>query len=222
MIFDDKHVKIHGGIVVWEGIKVPEQGQNGELKRNLKIVVNPNCPDLQDMENLANNTLQFSKFRGVLPAGGRMPIGRATADEFNGMFPGWVVLSCNTQRMPDVYDENGQKLDPMQYSPMLFTGQQVDVLVHCYEYDNKNKGIATGLDAFSIIVSANAQQLHFGNSGISTEGAFGGQPQPQGGQPQQQQQFGGQPQPQGGQPQPQQPQQYGGQPQQAQDFLPQQ
>ena len=210
MIFDDKHVKIHGAFIVWDGITRPEQGHDGKPKYSLKVVVNPNNPDLADMNNLANATLQTSKFRGQLPAGGRMPIGQARQDEFNGMYPGWVVLGCNTQRLPDVYDENGGKLDPMQYGQMLYGAQQVDILVHCYEYDAKgNKGIATGLDAFSIIASANAVPQNFGGAGINTQGAFGPgssqgqQPAPQGGYA-----------PQGQQPAP-------GQPTQAQDFLPQ-
>ena len=211
MIFDEKHVKIHGCFIVWDGITRPEPGHDGKPKYSLKVVVNPNNPDLADMNNLANTTLQTSKFRGQLPGGGRMPIGQARADEFNNLYPGWVVLGCNTQRLPDVYDENGGKLDPMQYGQQLFGAQQVDVLVHCYEYDAKgNKGIATGLDAFSIIASAGAVPQNFGGAGIATQSAFG----PSGAAPQ-----GQAPQ---GQPtqQPAQQPAYG-QPTQAQDFLPQ-
>ena len=117
-----------------------------------------------------------------------MPIGQATQNEFDGLYNGFSVLNCNTQRLPTVYDENGAVLDPMQYGSLIYGGQQVDVLVHCYHYDKAgNKGIATGLDAFSIIVSANAQRQNFGGKGIDTSGAFGGGGQQQQNQGQQQQ-----------------------------------
>jgi len=178
--FDDTHVKILGCFVVWDGITRPDKNQDGSPKYSLKVVCNPNSPDLALFQSLANTSLQQSKFQGVLPQGGRMPIGQAMPTEFNGMYNGWAVLNCNTQRLPDVYDENGQRLDPMQYGQALYGGQQVDVLLHCYEYDKAgNKGIATGLDAFSIIASANAQRQNFGGSGVDTSRAFGG------GQPQQ-------------------------------------
>ena len=183
-MFNEKTVKIIGCFVVWDGITRPDTGQDGKPKYSLKVVVNPNTPDIGLFQQLANTSLQQSKFQGVLPQGGRMPIGQAQPNEFNGLYNGWAVLNCNSQRLPDVYDENGQRLDPMQYGAAIFGGQQVDVLVHCYEYDKAgNRGIATGLDAFSIIASANAQRQNFGG-GIDTSGAFGGG----GGQPAQQQQ----------------------------------
>jgi len=177
MIIDEKHVKIHGCFVVWDGITRPDTGPDNKPKYSLKVVVNPNSPDLAEFQQLANASLQQSKFKGVLPQGGRMPVGQAMPTEFNGMFNGWAVLNCNSQRLPDVYDENGQRLDPLQYGQLLYGGQQVDTLVHCYEYDKAgNRGIATGLDAFAIIVSANAPRQNFGGAGIDTSAAFGGAP----------------------------------------------
>ena len=219
MIFDAEHVKIHGCFIVWDGITQPDVAQ-GKNKYSLKVVVPPSSPDLNDMNNLANQTLQSSPFKGVLPNGAGMPISVADQSAFDGLYNGHIVLNCNTQRLPTVYDENGAVLDPMQYGPLIYGGQQVDVLVHCYHYDKAgNKGIATGLDAFSIIVSANAQRQNFGGKGIDTSGAFsgGGQPQQQGGFQQQQQ-----PQQQGGfQQQQQAPQQGGGFQPQGQQQAPQ-
>jgi hypothetical protein len=172
--FDEKHIKLCGCFVVWDGITRPDKNPDGSPKYSLKVVV-PVGQDLQLYSDLANRALQESKWKGTLPAGARMPVGQAQAHEFNGMYNGWAVLNCNSQRLPDVYDEAGQPLDPMQYGQLLYGGQQVDVLVHCYEYDKAgNKGIATGLDGFAIIVSANAQRQQFGNAGIDTSGAFGG------------------------------------------------
>ena len=195
-------VMINGATVVWDAITQPEINDSGKTKYALKVVVPANSPDVPLLQQMADKCLQESPFRGVLPQGGRMPIGVATAAEFNGLFAGWHVINAGTYRSPVVYDENGQQLEPMQYGGAIYGGQQVNILVHCYDYDNKSKGVAAGLDGFSIIASAQGQRHSFGGGGINTSNAFaggGGQPQSQ---PQQQQ---------GG---------YQQQPQQSTDFLP--
>ena len=208
--FDENHVRLDGGIVVWDGVTQPEtqqQGANaGKPKWTLKVVFPPQCPDIPLYDQLAQKRLQESKFKGNLPAGGRMPIGQVQPGEFENMFPGWLVISFKTTlRAPDVYDENGQKLDPMQYSNMIYNGQKVNVLAHCYDYDNAgNKGISAGLDAVQIVASANAPRLNLGGGGVDTASAFGGGGAPQNGyqeQTQHLQQQGGYGQPQGAQPQ---------------------
>ena len=179
--FDENHVRLDGGIVVWDGVTQPEtqqQGANaGKPKWTLKVVFPPQCPDLPLYDQLAQKRLRESKFKGNLPAGGRMPIGQVQQGEFNDLFPGWLVISFKTTlRAPDVYDENGQLLDPMQYGNMIYNGQKVNVLAHCYDYDNAgNKGISAGLDGIQIIASANAQRLNIGGGGVDTASAFGGQ-----------------------------------------------
>lgn len=175
MFFDRDHVMINGATVVWDGITRPDQAPDGSPKYSLKVVVPPQCTDLPDFSTLANQKLQESEFKGTLPAGGRMPIGTAGANEFNGMFTGWTVLNCNSRRVPDVYDENGKLLQPMQYGPLLYGGQRVNVLVHCYAYNNMgNKGVACGLDGFAIVASAQAPRQDFGGSSVDTAAAFGG------------------------------------------------
>jgi len=222
--FDDNHVKLQGGIIVWDGVTQPEtvtQGQQaGKLKYTLKVVFEPHNPDVALYDQLANKALLESKWRGTLPAGGRMPIGTVQAGEFNDQFPGWRVISFKTTlKLPDVYDDsavNGPKLvDNMQLASYIYTGQKVDVLAHCYEYDAAgNKGISAGLDAIDCIMSAQMPRQQFGN-GLNTAAAFGG------GAP------AGQPAPgAAGAYQPQQPAQqpapgaYGATPSQAHDFLP--
>ena len=174
--FDKDHVMIKGATIVWDGITRPDQAPDGATAYSLKVVVPPQCPDLQDMHTLANQKLQESEFKGTLPSGGRMPVGQAGPGEFNGQFNGWAVLNCNSRRVPDVYDEQGQRLDPMQYGPLLYGGQRVDVLVHCYAYNKMgNKGVACGLDGFAVIASAQAPRQEFGGNGVDTAAAFGGQ-----------------------------------------------
>lgn len=171
---DDKHVKICGCTIVWDGITRPDKDeQTGALKYSLKLVIPPNNPDVALFDQLASTTLQYSEFRGVLPAGGFMPVGVTKPGEFNDLFPGFSVISAKSNYVPDVYDEAGVPLDPMVFTPMLYPGQLVDVLVHCYAYNKKSKGIGAGLDAFSITASANAPRQDFSGNRIQTAHAFG-------------------------------------------------
>lgn len=179
--FDEKHVKLCGGLVVWDGVTQPEtvqQGaQAGKLKYSLKCVFEPTNPDIEIYDQLTQRALQESQWRGQLPAGGRMPIGTVQAGEFNGQFQGWRVISFKTTlKAPDVYDEQGGIVDAMQLGSLIYTGQKVDVLAHCYAYDAAgNKGVSAGLDAFAIIASANAPRVDIGTGGVNTSAAFGGQ-----------------------------------------------
>ena len=173
--FDDKHVMITGCTVAWDGVTRPETDpQTGKTKYTLKVVIPPTNPDLAAFSELAQQTLQASQFAGVLPAGGLMPIGQTKAGEFNNLFPGFAVVSAKTFFAPDVYDETGKLLDPMQYAPSLYSGQQVDILVHCYAYDKAgNRGVAAGLDGLRIVASAQAPKLDIGTGGVNTAAAFG-------------------------------------------------
>ena len=103
-----------------------------------------------------------------------MPIGQTKAGEFNNLFPGHAVISAKTFFAPDVYDETGAKMDPMQYAPSIYPGQRVDILLHCYDYDKMgNQGVAAGLDGLRIVASAAAPKLDIGTGGVDTAAAFG-------------------------------------------------
>ena len=94
--FDATHVMVKDCIVAWDSVTQPEAGQDGKPKYSLKVLCHPNNPDVALFNTLAQQKLAESKFAGVLPAGGRMPMGVATADEFNGAYTGWAVMNCNT------------------------------------------------------------------------------------------------------------------------------
>ena len=174
--FNENCVVIRDCTVVWDGMNRPEPGYDGALRYTLKLVIPPNSPDLAEFHQLANEVLQKSKFNGILPAGGRLPIGLAGPQEFGGLFPGYGVISAKTKFVPEVRAEDVSLLDPMQWAPMIYVGQRVNVLVDCYEYDAKgNVGIGTGLQGVQIVTSAGAQRLAIGG-GQDTAGAFGGQP----------------------------------------------
>ena len=207
--FNETSVVVHDCTIVWDGLTRPDQNQDGTPKYVLKVVIPPNNPDLAEFNQIAQERLQQSKFNGVLPQGGRMPVGTAGPQEFGGMFPGWAVISAKTKFMPPVHSEDNSILDPMQWAAQVFPGQRVNLLLDCYEYDAMgNKGIGTGLQGVQLITSAGAQRLALGGGGADTSAAFGGQPGVAPGQPMQPQ---GQPpivnppgaQPHGGYAQPQ-------------------
>ncbi len=173
MMHDKDHVVIHGAFVVWDGITRPGKNDKGDTYYNLKVVIDPNSPDLQDIKNLGDNTLRESEFKGVLPRDGRMPVGLVQPNEFNGLYPGWSIINCTTYKIPDVFDEHGALLNPAQYGTVMYTGQKVDVVVSCKAYNNVGRGVGTRLDGFRIIASANAPRQNFGSGGIDASKVFG-------------------------------------------------
>jgi len=183
--FGEESVVIRGCTVVWDGMTRPEQANDGSIRYTLKVVAEPNNPDVAEFYKLSQEALQKSKFRGQLPQGGMMPIGTAGPNEFGGMFPGYAVINSKTKFMPNVHAENLDILDPMQWAPYMYPGQKVNVLLNCYEYDSHgNRGIGAGLQGVQIIQSAQAPRLPFGSGGPDTSSAFGGnapKQQPQGG-----------------------------------------
>jgi hypothetical protein len=195
---DENNVMIEGAIVVWEGLKNPARKDDGTPSYELGIVIPPTSADKLLLESLAAQALQRSQWRGVMPSGGNWPMKVAEATDLDGLFPGWIKMSVKTQHAPQCYSETGDLLQgPMVWGPTLFTGQKVDVLVNTYEYNNKQKGIAFGLQGFCPLVSAGATQISIGGGGANAAAAFGargGQTQG-GGNPyaQQQTQGGGNP-----------------------------
>jgi len=216
-----KNMVVCRGIVVWDGITRPEaleakDGKAPGMKWNLKIVLEPNNPDLPVLDQLAQRELFEGEFKGNLPRGGNMPIGNVGNDEFKGMFPGHAVINVSTFRQPQVVGENGNTLQPHEYGPLIYNGQRVDVILHCNTYNNVSKGVATRLDAIRILTSENAPRLDIGGGGtFDTTKVWGGQPQQAASAQGQPQQAWGQP-PQQAAPAQGQPQQaWGQQPQQA-------
>ena len=174
--FNETSVVIHDCTIVWDSLTTPEQNKDGSPKWVLKLVFPPNSPDLAEFNQIAQEKLQSSLFNGVLPQGGRMPVGTAGPAEFGGLFPGFAVISAKTKFMPAVHSEDNAILDPMQWNPLIYTGQRVNVLVDCYHYDSHgNRGIGTGLQGVQILTSAGAQRLVLaGGGGPDTVAAFGG------------------------------------------------
>lgn len=173
--FDENNIMIEGAVVVWEGLKNPARKDDGSPSYELGIVIPPNSPDKILLEQLAGRSLQFSKWRGVMPNGGNWPMKVVEASDLDGLFTGWIKMSVKTKHAPQCFNETGDVIaEPMRWGPTLFTGQKVDVLVNAYEYDNKQKGIAFGLQGFCPLVSAGAQAISIGGGGgANAAAAFG-------------------------------------------------
>jgi hypothetical protein len=179
-IIDEKNVVTCDGIILWDGITNPEKKEDGSgVKHSLKIAIPANALEKTELEQIANATLAESEFKGVMPANGNWPIQQIDMTKFTedaARLTGRVAISANTYLgAPDVFDANGQKMEPMQYGQMLYPGAVVKMLVHCYAFNNKAKGLAFGLDGVQI-VDATAPKLSVG-AGMSTSqkaAAFGG------------------------------------------------
>jgi hypothetical protein len=181
LLEDNIHVKICGGLVAYDGISQPSTPDNGEgLCWEIKMMFPPNTPDLDVLYQAAQAELAAGELKGVLPPGGCLPINPVDPTKAGfEQFAGWYQVNFKTWRQPQIVDENGARLDPMQYVAMLYNGQRVDIVGHCKTYNNKQKGVACRLDGLAIIASANAPRLDGlgGGSSYDVGAAFGGAPQ---------------------------------------------
>jgi hypothetical protein len=168
-----KAVLINGATVVWDGISQPEKMDDGTLKHTLKVVFPTHTGDDQLVNQLATECLRESEFKGVLPQGANWAISQVQAGEFQDLFPGHACVNTSTFRVPDVFDERGQKLNPMQYGQLIYSGQKVNAIVTCRAYNNKSRGVKCQLEGFQIVASANAPRLNLGGGGFNAASAFG-------------------------------------------------
>ena len=183
---DQETVLVEGAVVVWDAVSKPEAPEHGgPAKFKLKVIIPPGSPDAALVNQLAANCLNASKWKGNLPAGGVWPITPIAPGEYGDLYAGGHIINPSSKHCPDVYNDSGQKMDPMQYSGLLFQGQSVDVIVNVWDFDNKAKGISTGLEAVRINISRNAQrqQLTAGTGGYDASKVFGN-PSAQGQAPQ--------------------------------------
>ena len=171
MFHDEKHVITGNAVIMWDGITRPETKEGGAVVHSLKIGLPNNDPTLGELNQLATTCLQDSKFKGALPPGGIWPFQVVDPTKFEGMLPGHTSINAKTYRgAPQVFNANGQILDPMVYNAMLYAGATIQALVHCYAYDDKSKGVAFGLDGIRII-STDTPRLPVG--GIDASAVFG-------------------------------------------------
>jgi hypothetical protein len=190
--FDQDHVITCPGIILWDGISTPNiDEKDGSLTHSLKIAIPENAPEKVELEQIAMAALQaHPTFKGQFPAGGEWPLRPIDMTKFGDSAPmlyGRIAINGNTRNgVPSIYDVNGQQLSAMQFGRMLYPGAVVKLLLHCYSFNNKSKGLAFGLDGV-MIVDATAPKLDVGGglSQSQVAAAFGARPgvPPMGGVP---------------------------------------
>jgi len=173
---DGKHCTIPG-IIVWDGILAPDiDNAVGKPKHSCKIVVDPNAPELVELQQLATDELNTGIFKGIMPPGGlwiMAPVQPNDKFNINGMFNGFQWLNASTYNgQPQVYDQNGQLIPPMQLASVIYTGSKVELLVQPWSYDNVSKGIKPSLAGIRII-DATAPRLQISGSSIDVASVFG-------------------------------------------------
>jgi len=172
--YNEKYVRTGNAVIVWDGITRPETNDSNKLVHSLKVAMAPGSSEIPELEQLANMSLTASKFNGVLPPGGNWPTKVIGVGEIDPAVQGYTSFSAKTYNgAPQVFDANGQLLSPMQYGAMLYPGTIVQVLIHAYDYDNKQKGVGFGIDGIMIV---DATAPHLNVAGVDAAGAFGGAP----------------------------------------------
>src|SRR5690606_31386595 len=111
---DQDHVISCNGVVIWEAVTKPDQKDDGGQSWNLRIAVDPNAPEIAELNQLVQTALKNSTKPGVsLAAPGNNPISAIDPVKFPEL-PGKVCFSAGTtQQAPPVFDLNGAQLQPM-------------------------------------------------------------------------------------------------------------
>lgn len=168
MLYND-FVRTCSCIVLWDGMTKPEQMDDGGFKHNLRLAIPETAPEFAELQGIANKALMESKWKGALPPNGQMPFAAADVAKFGPLVAGHQTFSAKTYHgAPQVFDVNGQVMPPQMYSPMLYAGTKVEVLVSAGAYDNKNKGIGFYLNGITII-DATAPKLDVGSGPTAAE-----------------------------------------------------
>lgn len=174
--YQDKHVITGNARVLWDGITRPKALDSGGFQHSLKVAMLASLPEAGELESIAQRELQDGEFRGVMPPGGHPAVSPIRAGEYGDMLPGTVVFNSATYNgAPDVYDINGQKLDPAHYGSMLYPGATVQLIVSARTYNNVSKGIGFWLNGIKIIDST-TPKLPVGGGSIDAAAAFAGTP----------------------------------------------
>lgn len=183
MFHNDNFVITGNCRVIWDGVTRPESLDDGGKKYSLKVAQLASNPENGELATILDRELKSCEFRGVLPPGGIAGMGETRPGEFGDMIPGHKVFNSVTySNPPDVYDVNGQKLDPMQYSAMLYAGATVQLILSARSYNNKSKGLGFWLNGIKII-DTTSPKLPVGGGSIDAGAVFGSAAAPVGSAP---------------------------------------
>ena len=150
--YQDKFVITGNARVLWDGITRPTAVDGGGQRHTLKVAHPASAPEIAELDSIAKKALsEDSKFRGQLPPGGIWPLNDIQQGEYENLLVGHKVFNTVSYQAPDVYDANGDKLDPMQYSAMFYPGATVQLIVCAKTYDNVSKGVKYELHGIKIV-----------------------------------------------------------------------
>lgn len=172
MFYNDNFVITCNARVIWDGVVAkPEQMDDGSFKYSLRVAIPANAPEISELQTIIDRELQTGIFKGVFPNGGNQAMSDVGAGEFGDMLVGHKVMNSVTYgTRPDVYDINGQMLDPMVYGHMLYPGATVQLILSARSYNNKSKGLGFWLNGIKII-DTTSPKLPVGHS-VDAAAAF--------------------------------------------------
>lgn len=176
MFHNDNFVITGNCRVLWDGITRPEALDGGGFKHSIKVAQLASSPENGELQVILDRELQNGEFRGVLPPGGLPGMGDIRGGEYGDMIPGHKVFNTVTfNGAPEVFDINGQKLDPAHYGSMLYPGATVQLIVSARSYNNKSKGLGFWLNGIKII-DATTPKLPVGGGAVDAGAAFASAP----------------------------------------------
>lgn len=170
----DNYVLVAGGVLIWDGLNNPDvkEGKEGKYTTfNLSVGLPNTSPDKPLLEGICNEEFQTGYWKGKWPTNGFWPIKNIDPTKFEGYLPAHFEIKAVTYQMPEVYDANNNRLDPMQFKSMLYAGCAVDIIVSPRSYDNVSKGIGFWLNGVRIMDTTRPKLPGIG--GIDAGKAFG-------------------------------------------------
>ncbi len=174
MFYQDNYVITCNARILWDGITRPEALDGGGQKHSMKVALLASAPEVGELQSILTKELTAGEFRGQLPPGALPGMGDIRNGEYDNMLVGHKVINSVTYNgCPDVFDINGQKLDPMHYAAMLYPGATVQLIVSARTYNNKSKGLGFWLNGIKIIDST-SPKLPVGSGHIDAGAAFTG------------------------------------------------
>ena len=160
MFINENTVKLRKVILSWDGVgKEPEVKDDGSINYNVSFLISKTHEDFADAKKLLKKQLDTGRFKGVLPSGANSGLVDADVSKLGQIAANHQIGNASTKdRPPLIFDENGNEITLADAKAIFYPGIELMLLVHCFDYDNKNKGCKFGLDGIRI-VNRNAPQL---------------------------------------------------------------
>ena len=168
-------VMVEKCMILWDSVSRPEVSDTGVMKYKLNLVLPFGSPDTELIKKLERDQDIVAPWKGRVGHDTKRAITLLGEDKFDGEFRGCYTIRPSSIRMPQVYNDLGQRLDVIDYSPLLFQGQTVDVAIHCWHFSNRSSGVATGLDGIKIRTKDNSVPRSFGGDSVDMGELWGNQ-----------------------------------------------